>query len=267
MKAILRCLVGCVLSACSLDKEVVVSLPPYQKELVTECYLERDKPVMLYLSESSSYFDTLAFVLVNGAQVALQQGQRHDTLPNLPFFDLEYRKLYNYRTGAALPLDTTQEILLSIKDTLGRTITGTTRFLPLPVVDSIQVRYEIDDDTTAGFLLWIQDFPGQTNYYRLIMNEDSLTGAPVVEFTITDNSGLDGKRIPVGTTTRFKPGKTMIIRVFHIEQGYYDYLRSVSAAGRANGNPFAQPATVKSQVKGGFGIFTTLNYREFRVPF
>lgn len=243
-----------------------MNLPPFKKELVTECYIERDKPIKIYLSESESYFDTLKFTFINQAIVSISQEGKSDTIPNLPFFDFFTRKFYNYRTDIPLALDTTQVLTLEIRDTLGRTLKGTTRFLPLPDVDTLIVRYNAEKDSLAGFLVWLNDFPGQTDYYRIIMNEDSLSGLPVVDFTFTDN-GLDGKRFPIGTTTRFKRGKTMIFRIYHIEQSYYDYLRSINAASRANGNPFAQPATIKSPVFGGFGIFTTLNYKEFRIPF
>jgi hypothetical protein len=35
----------------------------------------------------------------------------------------------------------------------------------------------------------------------------------------------------------------------------------VEDARSANGNPFAQPVTIKSTVTGGFGVFTHLNYQ------
>jgi hypothetical protein len=50
-----------------------------------------------------------------------------------------------------------------------------------------------------------------------------------------------------------------------MEKAYYDYLEAMEDAARANGNPFAQPATISSPMMGkGYGIFTTLNFRTFR---
>lgn len=253
------------LFACDLEKEIEVKLPPFKSELVAECYLERDKPFKLYLSETDSYFDTLRFVIVNDASVRVIQNSKTDTIPNYPFLDFEERKLYNYVSDFPLELDTNQSIRLEIKDSKGNVMQGTTRFLPLPNIDTIEVRYNAERDSLAGFLFWINDFAGEDNYYRIIMNEDSLSGPPVVEFTFTDNQ-LDGKRFPVGTSYRFEKGKKMYVRIFHIEKPWYDYLRSISAASRANGNPFAQPATVKSPMSGGFGIFTTLNFRQYLIP-
>jgi hypothetical protein len=253
------------LFACDLEKEIEVKLPPFKSELVGECYLERDKPFKLYLSETDSYFDTLRFVIVNDASVRVIQDFKTDTIPNYPFLDFFDRKLYNYVSDFPLELDTTKPFRLEIRDPKGKVMTGTTQFLPIPDIDTIEVRYDPESDSLAGFLIWINDFPGQDNYYRIIMNEDSLNGPPAVEFTFTDNQ-LDGKRFPLGTSYRFKRGKKMHIRIFHIEKTWYDYLRSISAANRANGNPFAQPATVKSPMEGGYGIFTTLNFRQYLIP-
>jgi hypothetical protein len=74
--------------------------------------------------------------------------------------------------------------------------------------------------------------------------------------------GFDGKIFPLITGYRFEKGKKIIVRFFHIEQQYYQYLRAISAADRSNGNPFAQPSTIRSPMEGnGYGIFTSLNYR------
>lgn len=256
-----------ILFSCSLEREIEVNLPVYDKQLVVEFYLERDQPVKALVTESDPYFDTLRFPFVTNAQVLLNTGTRTDTIPFSPVIDIETRKIYNYGKPAYLTSDTSVEYSVTIRDSIGRELTGKTRFLPLPDVDSIEVRYSPDADSLVGFLVWLNDIPDQTNFYRIIMNIDSLTGSPAVEFTFTDN-GLDGKRFPVGTSFRFERNHKMHIRVFHIEQAYYNYLRSMEAASRANGNPFAQPATILSPMKGqGFGIFTTLNQRKFLIPY
>jgi len=251
------------LVSCNLEREIEVKIPPYKKELVAECYLERGKPIKVFLSETDPYFDTLRFPTQDFAQIVVKAGTQTDTVPFFPQLDFVARKYYNYATPEpGFPLDTNQVFEMIITDSLGRTLTGTTRFLPLPRLDSIQVQYQEnpDESFSARTIAWIHDFPDQDNYYRIIMNEDSLNGPPAVEFTFTDQFS-NGVSIPLGTGYRFKPGQVLFFRVYHIEKQYYDYLESLGDAARANGNPFAQPATVKSPMKGGgYGIFTTLNY-------
>jgi len=256
-----------ILFSCSLEREIDVNLPVYEKQLVAEFYMERGQPVKVLLTESDPYFDTLRFPFVTNATVILNAGNRTDSIPFSPVIDIETRKIYNYGRPDYLISDTSVEYSVTIRDSIGRLLKGNTRFLPLPDVDTIEVRYSQDTDSLVSFLIWLNDIPDQTNFYRIIMNEDSLTGSPAVEFTFTDN-GLDGKRFPVGTSYRFKRNHKMHIRVYHIEQQYYNYLRSMEAASRANGNPFAQPATILSPMKGqGFGIFTTLNQRKFLLSY
>lgn len=251
--------------SCSLDKEIEVKLPPFDKQLVVEAYLEQDKPFKVVVSESDPYFDTLRFPFVNNATVVLESASSKDTIPFFPSLDLESRKFYNYVRENHSLTESSGVMTLSIRDPAGRNLTGSTRFLPLPDVDSIEVRVAPDNDSLTGVVVWINDRVGETNYYRVIMNLDSITGPPSLEFTFTDN-GVDGRRFPIGTSFRFEKGKNLIIRLYHIEQQYYNYLRAMEAASRANGNPFAQPATVKSPMSGGgFGIFTTLNMRSFQI--
>ena len=249
---------------CSLDKVIEVKLPPYERQLVAECYIEYDKPVQVLLTESQSYFDSLKLNIINGAHVVIQGKNTSDSLTNQPTLDFENRKFYNYSGYLEDGIDTTSSYSIRIQDKLGRVLTGTTKFIAKPVVDSILHTYDPLADSSVNIQLWLHDFAGQKNYYRIVMNVDSLSGYASYDLRLTDNLG-DGKSLPIGTGYRFKKGSTIYIRVFHIEKQYYYYMESLDDANRSNGNPFAQPATVKSAMLGGYGIFTTLNYRQYKI--
>lgn len=272
MKKLCIALIGLFLWSCDFEKEVEVNLPKVEKGITAECYIERGQPVKIYLLESSGYFDPVKLPIeenlpiIFSADILFGFNGKTEIIPFNPLIDTAALKLYNFRSSKVPEYDENALYTLSITDPIGRKLDGQTRFLPIPAFDSIEIKYR-DTDSLARFLMWIQDFPGQSDYYRLIFNEDSLTGAPALEFTFSDQN-QEGKRFPLGTSNRFKPGKTMYIRVFHIEQQYYNYLRSIEAANRANGNPFAQPATVLSPMTGnGFGIFTSLNYKTYAVKY
>lgn len=248
------------LLACELEKTIDLQLPEQEKQLVVEAYAEKNKPIRLLVMETDSYFDTIRFPIVNNALVVLKNPDgMADTLKQESFADIPNLKFYNY-AGQNLP-ETDGLLQLSIRSS-GRVLEGSTRFLPQPRLDTVEIQYNAANDSAARFLFWIRDFPGGSNFYRIMLNEDSLTGNNVLEFTFTD-TGLDGKIFPVGTSYRFDRKKSYVLRLFHIEQQYYLYLRAISAADRSNGNPFAQPSTIQSPMKGsGYGIFTSLNYVE-----
>ena len=245
--------------SCELEKTIDLNLPAQEKQLVAEAYLEKNKPFRLLLTETDSYFDTLRFPFVENASITLSGPAGTDTLKMDPFLDITGLRFYNY-SGNIIP-ETDGQYRLKINSN-GRVLEGITQFLPPPRLDSAEIQYNPESDSAARFLFWIQDYPGGSNFYRIMLNEDSLTGPNVLEFTFTD-TGLDGTLFPVGTSYRFSKKKQYILRLFHIEQQYYQYLRALSSADRANGNPFAQPSTIKSPMTGkGYGIFTSLNYIE-----
>jgi hypothetical protein len=246
-------------SSCELEKTIEVPLPAVEKQLVAEAYAERGKPLRFLLMETDAYFDSLRLPFLSNALIILKTpGQPDDTLKEDPVLDTKAFKFYNYLSGKILTEeDLGYQISISHK---GRELTGSTAFLPPPELDSVEIQYNSAADSSVRFLFWVRDFAGQSNYYRIMLNEDSLTGNNVLEFTFTD-SNLDGQLFPVGTSYRFDKNKKYILRLFHLEQAYYQYLRSISSASRANGNPFAQPSTIQSPLMGnGYGIFTSLNY-------
>lgn len=263
MKIRLFFVAGCIISAfflvsCELEKTIGIELPAQQRQLVAEAYAEKGKVLRVLLTESEPYFDSLRFPLADSAFMLLESEGRKDTLKPEPILDLPNRKFYNYVSRQTLNPETGR-LNLSIQHK-NRQLRGSTVFLEAPQLVSVDIEYNPSADSSVRFLFWIRDFPGGQNYYRIILNEDSLTGSNVLEFTFTDNN-LDGQLFPVGTSYRFKKNSRYILRLFHIEQAYYNYLRSMDAADRANGNPFAQPSTVKSPMEGdGYGIFTTLNF-------
>ena len=73
---------------------------------------------------------------------------------------------------------------------------------------------------------------------------------------------INGQDIVSSTGYRFEPKDTLYWQLYHIEQAYFDFLQSASAASSANGNPFAQPALLRSNINGGVGIFTGLSMTE-----
>jgi hypothetical protein len=245
--------------SCELEKTIELDLPVQEKQLVAEAYLENNKPFRLLLTETDSYFDTIRFPFVENASITLSGPDGTDTLKMDPFLDIAGLKFYNY-SGSMIPgAEGQYKLKISSKD---RVLEGITQFLPPPGLDRTEIQYNPDADSAARFLFWIKDYPGINNFYRIMLNEDSLTGPNVLEFTFTD-TGQDGKLFPIGTSYRFNKNKEYILRLFHIEQQYYLYLRALSSADRANGNPFAQPSTIKSPMTGnGYGIFTSLNYIE-----
>lgn len=246
-----------LVTACDLEKEIEVPLPDYDEQLVVECYLQDGKPYRMAVTESVSYFEGPRLPIVNNADVNIRYGAEQTELRYSLEVDTLYRKAYNYISNRQTQAVQGVDYTLEVKDPKGRAITGTARFLPEVPIKSVEWKY--NDDDFAFLLVKFDDDPSLTNYYRLQIHKDSLNKNADVDFNLDDSFNTNGE-ITLGTGYNYQFGDTVYVSLYHIEKSYYDFLETVASAAGANGNPFAQPARVKSTVQGGLGVFATLVY-------
>ena len=270
-------------SACgNLEKTIDLELPEYESELVVECYLEPGKRYKMTLTESIGYFEGInripwvknanITIMHQGEEIKLRPPKLADNiffpnsvvgpLPpdnNVVVVDTLHQKIYNYIATQIVPENYDSEFILNVTDSFGRTVTASTQILKKPVINEVE-QYFRDKDTSAYLLIHFFDVnAGKDNYYRRVIHKDSLDGPPQTAFAFSDGFG-DGDEIITGTGYDFKPNDTAFVAVYHIEKAYYEFLESSGDAANANGNPFAQPSLILSNIEGGTGIFTGLSY-------
>jgi hypothetical protein len=159
--------------SCELEKTIEVTLPVHEKQLIAEAYLEKNQPLRVLITESEAYFDSLRFPFLNDARVILTRPDGiSDTLLPEPYLDIFNLKIYNYTTQNPVE-DASGNFSLRISHG-NRNLIGQCRFLQAPELDTIEIQYAGGQDSSARFLFWIKDPPGVSNYYRIILNEDSL---------------------------------------------------------------------------------------------
>lgn len=268
LRLLLPALLAAGLYACNLEQEVDIELPEYESRLVVECYLEPGQPFSLLLSRSLPYFDPfpplnqefLERILVDSAEVRIRHNGRTYRLSNQLDVNPFTLKAYNYISSRTVPFDTLSPFELSITLPGGGTISGTTRILPKVGIDSLVVQFA-DNDTLARVLTYFTDDPNEDNYYRRMFHRSSLDSNAVQDFTIDDRI-LEGTAV-FGTGYNYAAGDTVISTLFHIDQAYYEFLESREDAVNSNGNPFAQPSPILSNLSGtadALGIFTGISY-------
>ncbi|WP_162054360.1 DUF4249 domain-containing protein [Pontibacter pamirensis] len=242
---------------CDMDKDISIDLPSYNPQLVVEGYLEPGKPFRIAVQESASYFDAPTPPLVPDAEVVITHNGRR--------IDLTYKPRLDNRTGF-LYTHSSEEIMngkpgdiygLEVTDGKGRKVTGFTTILPSVPIDTVEWRFNDEDE--ALLLTSFQDDANTENYYRYMTHRDSLTHDSDREFFSSDKLN-NGNVITFGSNYRYERGSNLIVTLFNIEKQYYDFLSSSDNAKDSNGNPFAQPSRIRSSVQGGLGIFTNLAY-------
>ncbi|KAA3437517.1 DUF4249 domain-containing protein [Rufibacter hautae] len=252
-----------LVSACDMEQEIVVELPKLPPQMVVECYLENGEPIRLALSESSGYFDAPEALIVTGANVTITKNNEAPiVLKDTLIIDEENEKVYTHYNPRRITAEPGDVFKLLITDPKGRRITGSTTVLAPVLLDSVGYKFNSKpEQSQEAYLMarW-QDPAEQKNFYRLLAHKKDSTGIDSQLDAEVDDQLRNGQKITYTTTYRFDRDDTLTVKLFHVDKAYYDFISSVEDARRANGNPFAQPVTIKSTVAGGFGIFTHLNY-------
>ncbi|NJN33516.1 MAG: DUF4249 domain-containing protein [Saprospiraceae bacterium] len=252
-------LLSAILVGCDLEKIIEVELPEYKSELSMECYIEPNKPIRLTLTESVSYFDSARLPVINGALVVVSYNGFSDTLRNA--FLRDSNRFYNYVSQKNAPSAVGTVFNLYVKDTNGREARATATILPSVPIDSLRVIWN-KSDTLASIVTTLIDEPNRDNFYRIFLHRGSTRNRPESRTWFTDRTATNN-RVSIGSQFEFKRTDTVIATLFHLSKEYYDFIQSSDNAEDANGSPFEQPSAIISNVKGGIGIFTTVNaYRD-----
>ena len=259
-------------SACNLTQEVEIELPEYDNQIMVESYLIPGQPFTLLLTQSFSYFapiptsneEYIEQLFVPDAEVLIRYDGKEVRLENELSFNPFTGKLFNYAAGILVPEDFDSEFQLEIKTAEGELITAST-FIPATIpIDSVVIQFDERDSLARALTYWT-DMPNKTNYYRRLFaqgSRDSLEIDFILDDDLTDN-GL----LLAGTNYDFAVGDTIFNTIYHTTEEYFTFMNSIFNAEAANGNPFAQPSSILSNVEGEedpLGIFTGLTFDERR---
>ena len=250
------------LPSCDLQQDIDVKLPALPAQLVAECYLENGQIPRLTVTETVPYLASPDPVLVSDVTVrlTLASGQV-ESLRFAPGIDAATGKAYTHLGRRALVARPGDTFGLEVLDTKGRRLTGSAIMPARVPIDSLE--YKFNDRPAAQREAYVltnfRDPRGLGNSYRLQIHRDSIGPSPEIDYDVEDRLN-DGKNFTLGTSYRFDPGDTLLVTLYHLAPDYYRFLQSVNNARNANGNPFAQPAAIRSTVQGGLGVFTVLSY-------
>ncbi len=242
-----------ILISCNLEREIEIELPPFEPELVVECYLQAGQPIRLSLTRTVDFYGEIEYPIENSAEVKISTEDQEIILENSIFFNPETAQFANYLSNETLPFDYNKIYTLHIRDTSGNELTATTTIMPPVEIDTLIYKY--NEDSLSYLLTRFQDDGSRANFYRRQMHKTSLTNFPEQDFSV-DDGFANGETVTFGSGFEFSKGDTLISSIYHITEDYYNYFESTQAAASANGNPFATPVTIESNIEGGLGIFT-----------
>lgn len=85
---------------------------------------------------------------------------------------------------------------------------------------------------------------------RLLLSDVNFNGTLKTVIFYADAGLLDQQNTPSGT-------RRATVELLHINKDYYKYIQSLNSYENAVDNPFAEPVNLYSNVKNGYGLFTT----------
>ncbi len=194
--------------------------------------------------------------LISDATVTITHGGTSHTLEEGIYFDFDNGKVYNYGNSLIVPEDYNTDFSIEV-NSRDRTADAVTQLLPPVTFDSIVYSFNASD-TLAAIQAWFTDDAAMDNYYRFMLHNGEVVQTDQ-DFSVNDRF-FNGDPVPFGSNFEFGIGDTAIVTLFHIDQIYHDFLETYEEAFFANGNPFAQPVQITTNVEGGLGIFAGLSY-------
>ncbi len=267
-------LIVSLLMLLSCEKEITLDLPQTTEKIVIEGTIEQGEYPRVIITKNASYFapvdsNTIVNMLVLDAKVTVSDGDQTDSL-HLSFnpFVLPY-VMY---TGSTIKGEAGKTYTLKVTVD-EKTYTAQT-YIPPPVsLDSTRFKYIKEPADSIG-MIWIyfQDPDTLGNFYRAYtktLNKDYTFVHPYS--SVSDDLFANGKQISFALNRGWDPaqgqeyfndegtfpwwafitGETVVIKFCTLDATHYDFWYSVETQMATDGNPFASPTSVRTNIKGG----------------
>jgi hypothetical protein len=242
--------------ACNLEKEIDLDLPPFEAQLVVECYLEPGKPYRANIFKTTSYFapaaDLFSAVVTNATVIITHNGVADTLRPGI-YVDAD--NFYAYGSNTIVPEDYTNDFFLEVIDTAGNRLTATTKIAQPVYLDSITSQ-PLVNDTSLLIVTFFPDDPTEDNFYRRLMYRTTVSPDSLKTDFVFDDRVTSNGQMTLGGPPSFVRGDTMIVQLVKMTEAFYNYVDSRERLESSNGNPFGQPGAIQTNIQGGIGIFT-----------
>ncbi len=262
-------LIGC-------EKEITVNLPTPENKVVIESAIEKDQYAWAFITRTAAYFapvdsEIIMNSIIRNATVIVSDGIQDDTLQlSLDLYTFPY---FKYVGSTIKGEEGKQYWLKVIVD--GKTYTAQTTIPRSNPFDSIKFKPDINQDTLGYIWIYLKDPDTLGNYYRgftKVLGKDSVFLHPYP--SVTDDRFFNGKTVeyqlyrgrnPLDDNNfddqgndssgvsrfYFRTGETVVVKVAQIDAPHYDFWYSMEQQFMTDGNPFATPTSLRTNIKGG----------------
>ncbi len=276
IKIITLMLAFLILNSC--EKNINVTLKPYQSQLAVECILQPNHVPTLHLGKSVAFFDSLTKNLdlfVNDALVTISSVNGIDTLHTVSKYNYyQCREEFFYQ--GRIPVLQGQSYHLKIEYNGNVYEADTEMNIDAVQIDSISYIAAFSDlyGEHEGVVVSFRDLPNEKNYYRYRMDrtlQSSNTDIPncangpyfasEIGRSVFFDKNTDGAPLTIVIEPAFQHqvGDTALVFLETLDAASARFFDDLDRQKSAKVNPFIEPVFINSNIAGAFGIFGASN--------
>jgi hypothetical protein len=256
-----------LLSLASCTEDVNLSIVGGEEKIVIEGTIENGKPAKVIITRSSPVSKTIdaSSILVTDAKVYVSDGVTTDTLTFGVDSAASFFFIYSGSTVIGVP---NQTYFLTVEAD-GKTFTAITT-IPQPIaLDSVWWKAQPPSDTLGWAWAHFSEPAGVGNAYKWYAKQPNDRRYLTPSGSTFDDKFIDGKSFEFAynrpsdptnpesedmdddTRWYYKPTDTVYIKFCTIDSKTAKFYTTFEAAQQTNGNPFASPVTIISNINGG----------------
>lgn len=275
MKSVFKVLffiVALILFSC--EKNITVDLPVTKQKIVVEGYIESGQKAIVTLTKSASFFapvdsaSLLSYLVLNAA-VTISDGITTEQL-GTPVFDASQYIPIVYKSQTMTGQEGRTYTLTVIVEE--ETLTAVTTIPHAVPLDSVWFKIQEGKDSLGFAWAHLSDPDTLGNCYRWFakrLGKDKRFLAPIG--SVFEDKFINGKSFDFAYNRGSEPnandnvddasrgyfglGDTIAVKFCAIDRTHFDFWRIEEVQVSNNGNPFAAPAPIPSNINGGLGIW------------
>ena len=271
-KSIILLATSIILLLASCTKDVInVKLPDFEQKLVLAAFISPDlKSNEISIGYTKYDFGNISAPELPGKVSAVISDGTNEVRIDTMLIDSNY---FNNRIRIRdIPISDGKSYKIKVENEKGLTAEAS---CTIPVRRDFHI--EVDTSVLLSSNPWsgekystttakisITDFPGESNYFRLVFSVNGIQFVTPVEDVVISDKGRDGEKIvlqsitfyPVTINSTYKTDSAFLrIYLLNTNKAYYDYHKSFYTTTMGNTGPFTEPSPLYSNVSNGVGIF------------
>ena len=265
-----------------------IDLPPHESQLAASLFLDsRDSAISAIVSSSKGIYDTGQSKSIKDAECVLNVGSTTYNWSTMDQYE-RYTELLPDRFGA--PTDT---LLFTVNHPDFTSVSATQVFPSAPQV-SVELNYgatQLYGEISDELIITLKDIPGLNQHYIVSIDvhfRTALSGQDTSEYynlyweteypnstplwgqgsaLLLSEDGLD-RNIKFSAATGINPIDFAMLHEYRVKvsalsEEMYLFYKSYAAYENANGNPFAEPVVLYSNMSNNMGCFGVSTTKRF----